>query len=65
MADKIKNLLDGQNLTRRYILACLFIIILGMLGIGRWVNQQTTNVVNHRTSATMVLFVDSFLAYHL
>ena len=65
MVKKIKNLLTGLNLTRRYILASLIIILLGMLGIGWWVNQQIANGVIHRTSATTALFVESFIAPHL
>ncbi len=65
MVDKIKNILARLNLTGRYILASLVIILLAMLGIGWWVNQQISTGVIHRTSATTALFVESFIASRL
>src|SRR4030065_2490049 len=65
MVKKIKNLLAKQSLTRRFILASLDIILLAMLGIGWWVNQQISTGVIHRTSATTALFVESFIASHI
>ena len=65
MVEKTKNLLANQNLTRRYTLASLVIILLAMIGIGWWVNRQISTGVIHRTSATTALFVESFIASHL
>ena len=65
MAFKVKKYLSGLSLTKRFILASFVIIILGMLGISWWVNQQIANGVIHRTSATTALFVESFISSHL
>lgn len=65
MLQRFRNVLTGMNLTERYILTSLVLVILGILSIGWWVSQQITNGVIHRTSATTALFVDSFISSHL
>ncbi|MBV9787085.1 MAG: sensor histidine kinase [Chloroflexi bacterium] len=53
------------NLTQRFMLGSLVILIAGMLGIGWWVGQQIELGVVHRSAATTALYVDSFIAPNL
>ena len=53
------------TLSQRFMLASLVILVIGMVGIGRWVSQQIEAGVIHRTAATTALFVDSFVSPHL
>ncbi|MBI3979381.1 MAG: sensor histidine kinase [Chloroflexi bacterium] len=53
------------SLAQQFMLASLFILIAGMVGIGWWVGQQIEAGVINRTAATTALYVDSFVAPHL
>jgi signal transduction histidine kinase len=55
----------SQNLSRRFMLASLMILLVGMAGIGAWVEKQIETGVVHRTGATTALYVDSFIAPYL
>lgn len=53
------------NLTQRFMLGSLIILVAGMVGIGWWVGQQIELGVVQRTAATTALYVDSFVAPNL
>jgi len=53
------------TLIQRFMLAGLFILLAGMIGIGAWVERQIVSGVVHRTGATTALYVDSFIAPNL
>ncbi len=53
------------NPTQRLTLIGFVIVISGVMGSGWWVSQQIRAGVIHETAATMVLYVDSFIAPHL
>ncbi|HEY0736984.1 MAG TPA: sensor histidine kinase [Herpetosiphonaceae bacterium] len=53
------------NLTQRFMLGSLIILVAGMLGVGWWVGQQIELGVVQRTAATTALYVDSFIAPNL
>lgn len=53
------------NLSQRFMLASLVILLGGMIGLGEWVGKQIELGVVHRTAATTALFVDSFIAPNL
>jgi len=44
------------------MLASLVILLIGMVGIGSWVEKQIETGVIHRTGATTALYLDSFVA---
>lgn len=54
--------LNNLTLSQRFMLAALVILLAGMLGISRWVEQQIVAGVIHRTGVTTALYVDSFVA---
>ncbi len=54
-----------MTLLRRFMLASLVILILGMVGVGAWVGGQIEAGVVHRSALTTALYVDSFIAEHL
>lgn len=62
MRARLKTYLRHLSLSRQFMLAGLVILLLGMLGIGIWVERQITSAVIHRTGATTALYVDSFVA---
>ena len=53
------------NLSQRFMLASLVILLGAMIGLGEWVGKQIELGVVHRTAATTALFVDSFIAPNL
>jgi signal transduction histidine kinase len=53
------------NLSQRFMLASLVILMGAMIGLGEWVGKQIELGVVHRTAATTALFVDSFIAPNL
>lgn len=59
---RITRFFTSLTLSRQFMLAGLLILLLGMLGIGAWVEQQIVTGVIHRTGATTALYVDSFIA---
>jgi len=64
----IKNLIEkfmNLNLSQRFMLAGLFTLFVGLLGIGFWVENQITTGVIHRAGATTALYVESFVAPNL
>jgi signal transduction histidine kinase len=65
LKDKMRGFFSRLNLSQRFMLAGSVILLLGMLGIGAWVEQQIETGVVHRTGATTALYVDSFVAPQL
>ena len=61
LIEKFKSL----NLSQRFMLAGLFTLFAGMLGIGFWVENQIITGVIHRAGATTALYVESFVAPNL
>jgi len=59
---KSRQFFHDLSLSQRFMLASLVILLLGMLGIGAWVEKQIETGVIHRTGATTALYVDSFVA---
>src|SRR5574341_995726 len=57
-----RNVVRRLNLTQRLTVISLVIMISGVVGSGWWVSQQIRAGVIHETSATMALYVDSFIA---
>ena len=57
--------INNLSLSQRFMLAALLILLVGLLGIGRWVEQQIVSGVIHRTGVTTALYVDSFVAPEL
>jgi signal transduction histidine kinase len=53
------------NPAQRFMLASFVILVLGMISLGWWVGQRIESGVMHRTSRTMALYVNSFVAPHL
>lgn len=62
MIDRITRFFSNLTLSQQFMLAGLAILLLGMLGIGAWVEKQIVTGVIHRTGATTALYVDSFIA---
>ncbi|MDP9362836.1 MAG: histidine kinase [Chloroflexota bacterium] len=50
------------SLAKRFMLASLAILLIGMAGIGAWVTRQIEDGVVQRTAATTALYVDSLIA---
>ena len=65
MLVQFKNSFGRLNLSQRFILASLVILLGGMIGLGEWVGKQIELGVVHRTAAATALFVDSFIAPNL
>jgi signal transduction histidine kinase len=60
--NKLRIFLKNLNLSQRFMLASLLILLAGMVGIGAWVQNQIVTGVIHRTGATTALYVDSFVS---
>ena len=65
MKETIGRFFRKLDLSQRFMLASFVILLLGMLGIGAWVQKQIETGVVHRTGATTALYVDSFVAPQL
>lgn len=65
MLAQFRNFFGQLNLSQRFMLASLVILLTAMLGLGEWVGKQIELGVVHRTAATTALFVDSFIAPNL
>ena len=50
---------------RQFQIASFFILVTGMLIIGKWVERQIEIGVVNRTASVTALYVDSFIAQHL
>lgn len=62
MRGKLRNVIRKFSLFRRFLLAGFVIMVVGMIGIGLWVEQQIQSKVVHNTGATTALYVDSFVS---
>ena len=65
MLTLVKRVKQNLSLSQRFMLASLFILLAGMVGIGAWVQKQIELGVIHRTGAATAIFVDSFVAPNL
>jgi signal transduction histidine kinase len=65
IARKVRQFFHNLSLSQRFMLAGLFILLGGMLGIGAWVGKQIKTGVIHRTGVTTALYVDSFVSPNL
>ena len=63
--NKIRIFFRNLNLSQRFMLAGLIALLLGMIGIGLWVESQIVTGVIHRAGATTALYVESFVAPNL
>ena len=61
----IRSWLRKLSLSQRFTLAALVVLLVGMIGIGAWVEGQIITRVIHRTGATTALYVDSFVSPNL
>ena len=50
------------SLAQRFLIWSLFVLVLGMTGIGLWVSHQIEQGIIHRTASTTALYVDSLIA---
>lgn len=57
--------MDRLTWAQRFLLASLFILGIGMAGIGAWVGQEIQAGVVHRTAGTTAMYVDSVVAPEL
>lgn len=65
MFERVTGFFKRLTFSQRFMLAGLVIVLLGMLGIGAWMQQQITSAFIHRAGVTTALYVDSFVAPHL
>ena len=65
MFKRIQQFFGGLTWAQRFMLASLFILIAGMLGMGWWVGQQIESGVVHQTAANTALFVSSVVEPNL
>jgi signal transduction histidine kinase len=54
---KVKN----QTFLQRFTIVSFIIIVLGMLGIGWWVDRQIRSAILKETASTTALYMDSFI----
>ena len=57
-----KSLWKRLNLAQRFAVACLPVLIAGMLGIGWWVSVQIEQGVMQNSAVTTALYMNSFVA---
>jgi len=62
---KWREAMQRLDLSQRFMLAALVVLLAGMIGIGAWVEQQIIVRVIHRAGATTAMFVDSFISPNL
>jgi signal transduction histidine kinase len=62
MLTKFRKFFERLDLSQRFMLAGLVILVGGAIGLGEWVGGQIEEGVIHRTAATTALYVDSFIA---
>ena len=55
----------GLNLSQRFGLASLVVMVLGTLGIGYWIGQRIEDGILRGTAGTTALYVESFVAPEL
>ena len=58
----IKSFFERLSLVQQFMLISLVILILGMLGLGSWVESEIKNGVIDHAGATTALYLDSFVA---
>jgi signal transduction histidine kinase len=58
----IKNFFERLSLVQQFMLISLIILILGMLGLGSWVENEIKSGVIDHAGATTALYLDSFVA---
>jgi signal transduction histidine kinase len=65
MKQRVQETLSQLNLAQRFGLASLVILVLGLAGIGYWVQRQIEAGIIHGTASTTALYVESFVAPQL
>ncbi len=65
MLVRLRRYLSRLGFSQQFMLAGLVILLVGMLGIGAWVEQQIVRGVIHRSGATTALYVESFVSPYL
>lgn len=59
---RIINYFEEWSLVQQFTLVSLIIMLLGMIGIGRWIGQKIENGFVKETTATTALYMDSFVS---
>jgi len=62
---RIASFAERWSLVRRFTFTSLIVMLLGMVGIGRWVGEQIRIGVIKESTATTALYMDSFIAPNL
>ena len=57
-----RSLRHDWNLVQRFTAASSVIMLLGMIGIGRWVGERIKEIVISETTLTTALYMDSFIS---
>lgn len=65
MLKRLSNFVSRLSLVQRFTIASFIVMILGMIGIGRWVAEQIKVGVIKETAATTALYMDSFVSPNL
>lgn len=63
--EKIALYFSNLGLVMRFTIASFVVMILGMLGIGRWVALKIENSVIRENAAATALYMDGFISPHL
>src|SRR5512144_2962512 len=61
MVQKGQTMLRQLSLAQKFGLACLIILVLGLGGIGFWVQREIEAGIIHGTATTTALYVESFV----
>jgi signal transduction histidine kinase len=61
MKQSVQSVLRQLTLAQRFGLASLIILILGLIGIGFWVQREIAAGIIHGTASTTALYVESFV----
>lgn len=62
---RMRHALKRLNLVQQFRLASFVILVLGLIGIGAWIQQEIEAGIIHGTSSTTALFVESFVSPEL
>jgi len=62
MGGGTERIVSRLSLAQRFLIWSLVVLVVGMTGIGLWVNHQIEQSIIHRTASTTALYVDSLIA---
>ena len=62
MVGRVKSVWNRLSLAQRFAVACLAVLVAGMLVIGWWVNEQIEDGVTQNSAVTTALYMNSFVA---